>query len=245
MSSSSNTVGRTSPQGLARTAGVLYLITIVLGAFAIMTRRAFIVSGDPSATAAQILASESLFRLTFAAELIAAASYLGVTVLLYVLLRPVNRSLSLLAAFFSLTGTSIGEANLASGLTPLHLLKDASYASAMTPEQLQALAYAALQQQTTGFMLSLVFFGLYCLSLGYLIIRSKFLPGLVGLLLAIAGLTYLVSTSSHFLSFPIPDVLYSYMNYPPLIGEGALMLWLVVVGLNASKWEEQVRNNSN
>ncbi len=239
MSSVSGAIGRTSPRTLARVAGFLYLITFIGGSFAIMTRAPFIISNDPSAAAEKILASESLFRLAFAADLIAAVGYLGVTALLYVLLKPVNRSLSLLAAFFSLTGIAIAEANLVNQFEPLLLLKGAPYASAMPPEQLRALALAALEQHMTGFATALVFFGFYCLSIGYLIIRSTFLPSLVGLLMMLAGISYLIMTFSRFLLLPLPDALSSYMMYPPLIGEGALMLWLLLIGVNAAKWEEQ------
>lgn len=239
MSSASAVNGQSSPRRLARIAGFLYLITFIGGSFGVMTRMSFLVKDDPAATAEKIVASEFLFRLAFTADLIAAAGYLGVTALLYVLLKPVNRSFSLLAAFFSLTGIAVGEANLVTQLEPLLLLKGGPYADVIPPEQLNARALAAFEQYVTGFATALVFFGFYCVSIGYLIIRSTFLPGFVGVLMIAAGSSYFLSTFSRFLAMPLPDAMAPYMMIVPAIGEGSLMLWLLIVGVNAVKWNEQ------
>src|SRR5437879_1342393 len=103
-------IAEASPSLKARIAGGLWLMVIIAGMTAFVIRSPLIVSGDAAATATNILASESLFRLGFTADLIAGACYMGVTVLLYRLLKPVSRSLSLLAAFFGLAGVAIGSA---------------------------------------------------------------------------------------------------------------------------------------
>src|SRR6266581_4053426 len=126
-----------SPRLKARIAGVVYLGTFVTGALALFAGGKLIVSGDAAATATNILAHESLLQLSFAANLLATACYVAVTALFYEIFKPVNRSLSLLAAFFSLVGCAIG------ALSPFHL----------APSHIN----------------NLVFFGFYCLLIGYLI----------------------------------------------------------------------------
>jgi Domain of unknown function (DUF4386) len=141
-------------------------------------------------------------RSGFAAGLIAGASYIAVMLLLYYLFKPVNRSLSLVAAIFSLAGCAIG---------PLSLFVHA--ASHINP---------------------LVFFGFYCVLIGYLIFRSTFLPRILGALMAFAGLGWLT-----FLSPPLANHLSPYIFAPGILGEGALTLWLLAVGVNEQRWKEQ------
>lgn len=137
-----------------------------------------------------------------AANLIATACYIVVTLLFYDMFKPVNRSLSLLAAFFSLVGCAIGVLSLFH-LAPSHI----------SP---------------------LVFFGFYCLLIGYLIFRSAFLPRILGALMAFGGLGWLT-----FLSPPLANHLYPYNLAPGILGEGSLTLWLLVIGVNEQRWKEQ------
>jgi uncharacterized protein DUF4386 len=159
----------------ARLAGVFYLITFVTGIFALVVRS----------------------RLGVLSGLIAGACYVVVTLLFYVLFKPVNKSLSLLAALVSLAGIVVG---------PLRL-------TSVNP---------------------LVFFGLYCLLIGYLIFKSTFLPRTLGVLMAFAGLGWLT-----FLSPPLAHYLSPYVFVPGIIGEGALTLWLLVAGVNVPRWRER------
>ncbi len=172
-------IAKASPRLKARIAGAFYLVTFLTGAFALVSVNGRIV-----------------------ANLIASSCYLAVTLLFWDLFKPVNRSLSLLAAFFSLVGCAIGF------LSPFHLI----------PSQIN----------------SLVFFGFYCLLIGYLIFRSTFLPRILGILMAFGGLGWLT-----FLSAPLADYLSPYNLAPGLLGEGLLMLWLLVMGVNVQRWHEQ------
>jgi intracellular septation protein A len=169
-----------SPRLKAMIAGVFYLITFLTGGLALFIHG----------------------RLGFAAGLVAGACYIAVTLLFYFIFKPVNRSLSLLAAFFSLVGCAIG---------PLSLFVHA--ASYISP---------------------LVFFGFYCLLIGYLIFRSTFLPRILGALMAFAGLGWLT-----FLSPPLANYLSPWNMIPGILGEGMLTLWLLVKGVNAQRWKEQ------
>ncbi len=231
---------KSSPRLMARIAGLLYLIEIAGHGYGMFVLSSLVVRGNAAATAANILASEPLFRLGFAANFIAIAAYVGVTALLYVLLKPVNRTLSLFAAFFSLTGCIVFAANLVNHLSPLLLLEHAHYLAVFRTDQLQALALTSLRFYNQGFNISMVFFGFYCLSIGTLIFRSTFLPRILGPLLMIAGLGYLINSFAAFLSpgfatpLPFPGLL-----APGIVAEGSLMLWLIVVGVNATKWKAQ------
>jgi hypothetical protein len=228
-------IAEASPHSMARMAGVFYMLNIltaIFGEFFVSGR--LIVRGDAAATATNILANEPLFRLGLAAALIATACYVAVTALFYHLFRPVNRSLCLLAAFFSLVGCAIGAIGVLFQLAPLVILGGAPYLSVFPGEQLQALALLFLDLHAQALNSGLVFFGLYCLLIGYLILRSTFLPRVLGVLMVIAGLGWLT-----FLSAPLASYLAPYNVTPGALGELALCLWLLVMGVNAQRWKEQ------
>lgn len=228
-----------SPRPMARIAGIFYLGTIVAGIFSELTRETVIVSGNAAATAQNILASESLYRWAFAANLVASACYVVVTALLYELLKPVSKSLSLLAAFLSLVGIAVGTLSGLARIAPLLLLGGARYlTTAFDAAQLQAMAYSYLKLDVQGTLISLVFFGFYCCLLGYLIFKSTFFPRTVGILMAIAGVSYLLNSFASFVAPVLAAQLSSFVLFPALLGEGALTLWLLIVGLNVAKWEE-------
>lgn len=231
--------GGPSPRRDARIAGGLYLLVIIAGSAALGIRSGMIVSGDASATAANIAASETLFRLGTAADLIATACYIGVVALLYGLMRPVSRGASLLAACFGFAGCVLGGALQLAFLAPLILLGDAPYLTAFGPDQLQALAMMSLNLGGAGTSVSFFFFGSYCLMLGFLVLRSSFLPRILGAFLVVAGLGWLGTSLAMIMS----PALASSLSLWPLaaggLGEGAFTLWLLFMGVNAAKWREQ------
>ena len=224
----------TSPQVYSRIAGIFYLLTglVVFDMFSVLGR--LVVSGDAARTATNILAHEPLFRLGFAAGLIGTSCYIAVTALFYELFKPVNRSLSLLAAFFSLMGCATYFSACLFHLAPLVVLGGAQYLSVFKAEQLQALAFIFLKLYTQAFNIGIVFFGFYCLLIGYLILRSTFLPRILGAGMVFAGLGWLT-----FLSPPLANYLSPYILTPGLLGEGSLTLWLLVIGVNVQRWKEQ------
>jgi hypothetical protein len=233
-------IAESSPRLKARIAGLLYLLEIAAHGYGFFVFSSLIVADDAAATAANILASEPSFRLGFAADVIGIAAYVGVTALLYVLLKPVSRSVSSFAALFSLVGCAIFAANVVSRLAPLFLLGNAHYLAAFRTDQLQALALTSLKLYSQGFNISMVFFGFYCVSIGYLILRSTFLPRILGPLLMIAGLGYLINGFGLFLSpaFAAHHLSLAFLA-PGIVAEGSLCLWLIVVGVNAGSWRQQ------
>jgi hypothetical protein len=222
--------------GQARLAAVFYLIGGLTFQFAEgFVRGKLVVHGDAAATANNILTHETLFRLGFAAELIETVTFIAVTLLFYNLFSPVNRSLSLLAAFFSLVACTIQAISCLFSLATLDLLGGTPYLSGFKVEHLQAVALLSLVLRAQTFNIGMVLFGIYNMLLGYLIFKSKFLPRVLGVFLAFAGLTY-----QAFLSPPLADHLFPYLLAPAgALGELSLVFWLLVFAVNVQQWKEQ------
>lgn len=231
----------TSPQVYARIGGWLYLFIIVAGTFGeLFVRDKLVVSGDATATANNIMASQLLWRISVAGELIMLVCSVALALIFYVLLRPVSKNLALLAAFFNLVELAIDAANKLNLFAALFLSGGADYLKAFEPHQRHALAYLSLKLHAYGFGISLVFFGFVCLILGYLLFRSGYFPKTLGVLMTIAGLSYLTNSFTLILA---PT--YAAMIFPILvlafIGETSFCLWLIVKGVNVPKWNEKAR----
>ena len=227
-------IADTSPSPRARITGVVYLLYFLTAVFGEFFMRGLVVSGDAAATANNILAHQPLFRLGLASGLIATACYVAVTALFYDLFKHVNRSLSLLAAFFSLVGCAMLAFASLFRIGPLVVLGGGQYLSAFKVEQLRELAFLLLELHGQAVNICFVFFGVYCLLIGYLIFKSAFLPRILGMLMAFAGLGWLT-----FLSPPLANYLSPYIQVLGVFAEGSLMLWLLVMGVNVAKWEEK------
>ncbi len=228
-----------APALKARIAGSLWLIVIVTGGFALGATSRLIVRDDAAATANNVLANESLLRLSIVSDLIAAVCYVGVTVLLYELLKPVSRSLSLLAAFFGLGGVAIGGILHLSRVPPLLLLEGDRYLGVFTTSQLQATMLMSLNLYASALYICLVLFGVQCFIIGYLIVRSTFLPWILGVLLAVGGLAYVIGSFANFLSPSFGAVLSPFVSLAALLGEGSVTLWLLILGVNVPRWAEE------
>ena len=218
----------------ARIAGVFYVLTIVMGMGAFMLERGIIVSNDAAATAANILAHPALFRSSFVANLLGMVCYVVVTALFYELFKPVNRSMSLIAAFISLVGCAMGAVSCGLHLVPTALLTGTAYTTTFLPAQLHALALLFVKASGLAYATAMILFGFYCVLIGYLTFRSRFLPRIVGLLFALAGLGWLT-----FLSPPLGSLLSPVTMLTGLVGEGSLGVWLLFKGVDVQRWREQ------
>ena len=229
----------TAPRQLARIAGALYLINIVLGAFAIGIVPAIIgVGPDAAATAHNIQTHELLYRLGLAAHVVVTVTNVPLAVIFYDLFKVVNRRLALLDAFFILVATAIEAAGLLHQFAPLVLL-DSGPAASAPAAQLQALAYAPGSALSgIDYSLHTVFFGFDILCAAYLVLRSTFLPRAIGVLLAIDGLAYLVYSFADFLVPGFAAQLVPWIQFPALLGEGSLCLWLLVLGVDVERWNQ-------
>jgi hypothetical protein len=229
----------TSPQAYARTGGVLYLVIIAAALFDEAVRDKLIVSGDAAPTANHVMASQLLWRVSAAGDLVKDACAVALALIFYVLLRPAGKNLALLAAFFNLVSIAVEAAYKLHLFAALFLLGGADYLRAFEPHQLQALAYLALKSHDHGYAISLVFFGCQCMVLGVLIFRSGYLPRILGVLMQIAGLCYLANSFALFLSPGFAGLIFPAIMIPAFIGESSLCLWLIVKGVNHSKWQER------
>jgi len=228
-------ITETSPRFKARITGVFYLLTILTGIFAqgFVSGR-LVVDGDAAATATNILTHKGLFQLGFAVYLIEMACNIAMTALFYELLKPVGRSVSLLAAFLGLAGCIIKTFSRVFFIVPLFILGGAHFLSVFSAEQLQALALLSFKVNDRGAQMALVFFGFYALLTGYLIIGSTFLPRILGVLSVFGGLGWL-----SFLYLPLGHRLFPYAVSVALLGALALIVWLLVRGVDEPRWKEQ------
>jgi Domain of unknown function (DUF4386) len=231
-----------SPRAKARRAGTLYLISAGPAGFSVFVFLKLVVPGNPAATAANILGSESLFRLGFVADLVGILFFVGAVVALYDLFSPAGKGAARLFLLFNLIGAGIESLDSIQDLTALILLKGGTSLAALSTQQAHALALVFLRLHMLSYVLAMVFFGSASVVLGYLIRRSAFLPRVLGVLLVIDGAGYLVFSLSNFLSPPFATHLYPFLPYvTAIVGEASLMLWLIVKGVDDDSWAEQAR----
>jgi len=229
-----------SPSAYARFAGVLYLIITVAAIFAHMViPEQFIVAGDAAATAANIAADETTFRLgTVGSELIILLSEIVLSVVLYVLLKPVSKTLSLIAAVSRLAMTTIHGLNLLNYYLVFQLLNGGSLATAFSPDQVNALVTLFLDAHSIGFTIGIAFLVPHVLILGYLIVQSGYFPKVLGFLFLAAGIGYLFDSMGQLL-------VSGYTTTPGLIAavialaEITFPIWLLVKGVNMDRWQNR------
>lgn len=227
-------------QTTARIGGALYFINIVFGIFAIGYISSSIIMGDnAAATAHNILSNESLYRLGLVFHIIILLTNIPLAVIFYRLFKVVNRNATLLVVFFTLVGTAIEAVNLLNEFAPLILLKGDKYSGIFSPGELQSWTHMLLRLKGVGFNLALVFFGFYCISIGYLIFKSTFLPKIIGVLMAIGGTCYLLNSFTNFLAPKFARSLVPYILIPSGLAELLLCLWLLIGGVNVARWEQK------
>lgn len=229
--------GGHSVQWYARAAGALYLVIIVIGLLGeAWIRGSLIVAGNATATAQRILASEFLWRLGVAGELVLLVCAVALTVIWYVLLRPVNRNLAQLVVFFamiSIAVEAVGALHLQAALAPL---SSAAYLKTVDPQQLHALAYMSVVSHSHAFGVALIFFGVECLIVGHLICQSGYFPRAIGRMMQIAGVCYLINSFSMILSPSLANHLFPAILIPAFLGESSFCLWLLIKGVDSAGW---------
>jgi hypothetical protein len=226
-------------KNIARLAGLLYLIYIVIFTFAeVVGRSKIIIFGDAAATADNIMAHESRFRIGFVSNLVAAVIFLLAAWALYVLLKPVNKNLALLLLLLNLGGVVVECINLLNLFAALLILSNPDYLSVFQADQQQALVMLFLNLYKNGFMIAQIFYGAWLFPLGYLVFKSGFLPRLLGIVLMIHCFAWLMYFFQFFL-FPDYKVI-TYISYPlGFVSEFGLTLWLLIKGVNVEQWKKR------
>ncbi len=225
-----------NPNKTARIAGLLYLIIFPLNIFAMMyVPSNLIVPGDAATTANNIMASEGLFRSGIVSFLIGATIFILLVLLLYKLLKPVNKNYAVLMVIFLLVSIPIAMLNVLNQFAALLLSSGADYLTAFTADQLQALVPLFLDLHEHGIQIASIFWGLWLLPLGVLVYKSGFLPRILGVLLMIGFFGYLIDFFIFFLNlnFDAPIILLT------SIGELLFPLWLLIKGVNVEQWEKR------
>lgn len=228
-----------SDKNLARIAGFCYLVVIATGLFSeVFVRQALRISNNALATAQNIQANEMLFRWGFVTDLINFVVGIPTILIIYHFFKKPYKILLQIALALVIIQTAIIAANLLNQITPLLLLGNDSYLNTFQQNQLATLSLLSLNIQTQGYAIGLVFFGLYCILVGFVIYKTTAIPKIIGILYAIAGLCYLINSFTMFLSKGFANPLFIYLAIPIFIGELSLCLWLLIKGIDTSKLEK-------
>jgi hypothetical protein len=193
-----------------------------------------VVAGDAAATARNIVESSFLFRLGFAAYLVEAICDIALSLVFYVILRPVNRNIALLAAFFGLVSTSVfavGELFYFGAALPLG---DAEYLKSFTADQRSVLSMLSIRMYGLAAGIFLAFYGIATGVRGYLVYRSGFLPRILGVLMMLAGLGFILR---NFVLVLAPAYVSNVFLVPMFVSGLSLTLWMLVKGVDVAKWE--------
>jgi hypothetical protein len=217
----------------ARVAGVLYLVILVFGIYDTAVRSVLTEAGDPVATAENLRNAELHFRLAFAGKLVYLTGEVALTVILYLLLRPVNAAVSLLAAAFRLVSVTMFATNLVTMFAALLILDGDGYP--------QALALFFLDLHTYGYSLGLVFFAVNCVAMGYLLTRSSHAPTVLGVLLGVTGVCYLVNSFVWFLLPGYGGGWQPVLLAPAFVAETWFCVFLLRTGGGVDRWTEPAR----
>ena len=220
----------------ARIIGLVYLLFFLTSIFSAACLKGLIVKNDSTATANAIVAHERLFHLGVAAGLIGTGFYIALAALFYMLFKPVSRSVSLVAAFFGLAGCAIQASGSVFQFFALANLRNGGAVSIFSSDELsgRAVGMLFLKLNDQAVSVALVVFGVYCLLIGCLILRSIFLPRSLGVLMVLAGLGWLI-----LLYLPLAERLFAGIAIIGVTAEALLMLWLLIMGVNTDRWREQ------
>ncbi len=214
----------------ARVAGLLYLLVAITGPFVLLyVPGKLFVPGDATATASNILAHQSLFRIHIVVSFVSELLFIGVVLALYRLLKGVDLQLATLMVILILMDAPLAFLSVANEVATLAFVRGADFLAVFDQPQRDALATLLINIDREGVLVSEMFWGLWLLPLGLLVYRSAFLPRLLGVWLFINGLAY-VTISSTGLLFPQHLKKASTIATPVLFGEVAFMLWLLIVG---------------
>lgn len=237
-----------STMSWARFAGAAYLIIVVTALFSEIVVRGPLISGDPAATAANIEASKLLFRFGGVLGFITLVADVIVAYAIYEIFNPVSTSLTRITVVFRLVFVAVMAPMAMFHFAPLFMLSGSAYLLAIEPAQLEAMAAMSLKMHSAGYQIALMFFGVHCFLAGWLFLRTRLIPRLIGLLMVAAGLAYVLNNFAYFLDPELSRLMIPYIYLVPMAGELSLTFWLLVFGVDMKKWtalmEQQTKRGS-
>ena len=225
-----------STKATAHRAGAVYFLFMIVAIIGEFFFPAFVVSGDASATAQNITGAELTYRVGILLGFVTHLIFIFLVVILYRLFKDVDQSHAMLMVLLVSIGVAVALTNLLKGFAPLVLLGDADYLSVFSKPQLEALALESLRVRSSGGAFPMVFWGLWLFPFGILVIKSGFLPRLLGILLIVAGFAYVTSGVTAIV-FPDYRLFVSRWMMPLYLGEVPIIFWLLIKGAKVSRQE--------
>ena len=233
---------RPAIQTYARIGGALFLVSLVAGGFGEgFAPASLIATGDAAATARHVINSDILFRVGFATYLVEALCDVALTVVLFVLLRPVNLVLSLGVVLFRLMATATFAFAELFYFAPSLIVGGDTYLKSFSTDQLNTLTLLSLNLYGVGGAISLVFYGIASIGIGYLMFRSGYLPRILGVLWAIGGAAFVLRT---FAFVVIPNIPTAILQAPQILAILVLAIWLLARGVNIGMWEARAQTEA-
>ncbi len=221
-----------------RAAGLLYLLMILLGAFSLLyVPSKLLVPGDATATAHNILASEGLYRLSIVSGLISAVVFLFLARALYRLLNHVSKPHASLMVTLVMVSVAIGFALTVNDVAALAVLRGTDFLAVFNQAQREALAMLFLHLSSQGMLVAQIFWGLWLFPFGVLVMRSGFLPRILGILLIFNGVAHVVASLTGLLLPEYASVV-NRIAFIPELGEFWMMLWLLIKGAKGRQISE-------
>jgi hypothetical protein len=230
-----------NPNKTARIAGLLYVLMMPLGLLGIMyVPTVLVVARDAVTTSKNIMANIGMFRLSIVTALLVQVAHIFIVLLLYQLLKPVDKNWAALMVIFMLVGVPITMLNELNHFAVQLLLSGADHLNVFTASQLQTLVlvFHDLHEYVINSIAS-IFWGLWLLPMGYLVFKSGFISKIPGVLLIIAGFGYLVDTFAKILSPSYGTTMIATVIMATLFGEVAFPIWLLIKGVNVEKWKKR------
>lgn len=225
-----------SNKKMGRFAGLLFLILVITGVFAeFFVRQKLYVLNDPIATTQNIIENQWLFRLGFVSDLVMSTMFFIYGFVLYLIFKSVNKNISLFLLLCAVISVAMFCQNSLSQFSALELLINPDYSKGFKPEQLQVLSVFFQNIHTKGYYVNQIFFGLYLLPLGYMIIKSGIVPKIIGVFLILGFIGDMIDFVVYFLFPNVDSVLLDNITIPADIGEISLCLWFLIMGVRSPK----------
>jgi|SRR5664279_2502769 len=233
---------KTNVQNYARLAGFLLLVTMAAGIFGeLYVPSRLVVAGDATATARNITSGDFLFRLGFASYLVEAVCDVTLILAFYVLLKPADRNLALLSAFFGLISTALYAVAELSYFSAGIILRSSSLLKSFSPDQIREMAMLTLKLFGSAGGIFMVFYGIASVLRGYLIFRSRYLPCFLGVILMTAGLGFIAKSVTLVL---LPSMASDVLLLPTFIAIVSLAGWFLIKGVDVERWEQAAKGRS-